>query len=165
MADEPKLQIDSDWKKQAAAEKERLAAEVEKKSPQPATPEQAAAGRAGSAGRDGPSSAPASAAPGVAGPEGLPPPSFQEIIGIIGTQAFMFLGEIADPQTGQGMISPPLAKHYIDLLAVLESKTKGNLTADEKSQLDQLLYEARMRYVQIASGLSGIPETRPGEPK
>jgi hypothetical protein len=137
MADEePKLQIDSDWKKQAAQEKERLAAEVDKPAP-------AAAGQP--AGAEGP-----------VGPEGLPPPSFQEIVAMLGTQAFMFLGEIADPQTGQAMLSPPLAKHYIDLLSVLDEKTKGNLSADEKKQIDQLLYEARMRYVQIASGTSGM---------
>ena len=146
--EEPKLQIDSDWKKQAAQEKERLAAEVDK----PA----AAAAAAG----------PAEGIEGPVGPEGLPPPSFQEIVAMLGTQAFMFLGEIADPQTGQAMLSPPLAKHYIDLIGILDAKTKGNLSAEEKKQIDQLLYEARMRYVQIASGMSGMGPRgpRPAKP-
>lgn len=152
MAEEPKFQIDSDWKAQAAAEKERLAAEVEKKTPP----------RGGTAPTPAPGE-PIGQPAAAVGPEGLPPPSFQEILGILGTQAFMFLGEIADPQSGQAMLSPPLAKHYIDLLAILEAKTRGNLTEDEKSQLDQLLYEARMRYVQVASGMSGLPpHARPG---
>ncbi len=43
-----------------------------------------------------------------------------------------------------------LAKHHIDVLGVLEKKTKGNLTAEEKSILDQALYEVRLRYVQVA---------------
>jgi hypothetical protein len=146
MADEePKLHIDSDWKKQAAQEKERLAAEVDK----PA----ATAGTTGAAG---------AGAEAPVGPEGLPPPSFQEIVAMLGTQAFMFLGEIADPQTGQAMLSPPLAKHYIDLLGILDEKTKGNLSPDEKKQIDQLLYEARMHYVQVASSMSGM---RPRGPR
>lgn len=141
MADEPKLQIDSDWKKQAQEEKERLSQQVDK----PAEEGKAAPG----------------AAPGGAvGPEGLPPATFAELLAMLGTQAFMFLGEIPDPNTGQPVLSPPLAKHYIDLLAVLEEKTKGNLSAEEKTHLDQLLYESRMRYVQVGNAMAQMGARR-----
>ena len=43
-----------------------------------------------------------------------------------------------------------MAKHHIDTLAVLEEKTSGNLTDEEKKLLDNALYEVRMRYVQVA---------------
>jgi hypothetical protein len=44
-----------------------------------------------------------------------------------------------------------MAKHQIDVLAVLEEKTRGNLSDDEKRILDTALYETRMRYVSVAS--------------
>ena len=44
-----------------------------------------------------------------------------------------------------------MAKHYIDLMAVLEAKTHGNLADDERHLLDTLLYELRMAYVNAAS--------------
>src|SRR3954465_14086680 len=53
----------------------------------------------------------------------------------------------------------PLARHSIDLLAMLGEKTKGNLTAEEQRLLDNGLTELRFRYVQIADELS-----RAGEP-
>jgi hypothetical protein len=43
-----------------------------------------------------------------------------------------------------------MAKHHIDSLAVLEEKTKGNLSEEEKKMLDAALYETRMRFVSIA---------------
>ncbi|MDD4888468.1 MAG: DUF1844 domain-containing protein [Phycisphaerae bacterium] len=148
MADDaPKLQIDSDWKKQAQEEKEKLAKQVDKP-----------AAEAGAA-----------AAGGAVGPEGLPPASFAELLEMLGSQALFFLGQIADPQTGKAVLSPPLAKHYIDLIGILEEKTKGNLTPEEKGHLDQLLYEARMIYVQVGSAGVGAAgrgprPARPGQP-
>jgi hypothetical protein len=44
-----------------------------------------------------------------------------------------------------------MAKHQIDILGILEDKTKGNLTDEEKHLLDAALYETRMRYVNVAS--------------
>lgn len=43
-----------------------------------------------------------------------------------------------------------MAKHNVDILGVLEAKTKGNLDNDEQKLLDAALYEARMRYVNVA---------------
>ncbi|KKK79638.1 hypothetical protein LCGC14_2831470, partial [marine sediment metagenome] len=56
------------------------------------------------------------------------------------------------PQTGRRYRNLQLAKHHVDTLAVLETKTQGNLTDDEKKLLDNALYEVRMAYVQAAQG-------------
>ncbi len=44
-----------------------------------------------------------------------------------------------------------MAKYQIDLLGVLEEKTRGNLTADEQRIFDAALYEVRMRFVSVSS--------------
>ncbi len=65
------------------------------------------------------------------------------------TQALMHLGEIADPQHPQ----PPdlaAAKQMIDLLGVLRDKTKGNLDSAEEQLLASMLYDLRMRYVEVS---------------
>ena len=56
-----------------------------------------------------------------------------------------------DPHTGRPGRDLALAKHNLDRLAVLEEKTRGNLTDQEKQLLDHLLYELRMAYVSAAS--------------
>lgn len=140
--DKPKIIIDDDWKAQAQAEKERLAQEVDKPKPAAAAP-----------GAPGASAAPA----GPAGEEAereLPPANFPTLVSSIVTQIFFALGGIEDPQTGKRYLDPALAKHHIDMLSVLEQKTKGNLTDEEKKLLDQALYETRMQYVQIAQRLA-----------
>lgn len=65
------------------------------------------------------------------------------------TQALMHLGEIADPAHPE----PPdlgAAKQMIDLLAILRDKTKGNLDAAEEQLLANMLYDLRMRYVEVS---------------
>ena len=123
--EEPKIHVDSDWKKEAQAEKERLAREAETSEP--------------------------SAAGGPEDEQALPAASFAGLIQMIATQAAIFMSDQRDPQTGQPLRHLALAKHNIDLLGVLEEKTRGNLTDDEKRALDRLLYELRMVYVNAAS--------------
>jgi hypothetical protein len=60
------------------------------------------------------------------------------------------LGDVADPSTGQqGTVNLAAAQHMIDILALLEEKTRGNLSAEERQLLDQLLFELRMRFVEV----------------
>lgn len=119
------IQIDSDWKSEAQAEKDRLAqAEAEKK--------------ASGSGEKG----------GAAGE--LPPPTWETLVGMMATQAFMYLGGYVDPRTNRAMVDLDAARHQIDLLGVLEEKTKGNLTEEEGKQLAGIIYELRMQYVRIA---------------
>ena len=54
---------------------------------------------------------------------------------------------IEEPGSGQKTKNLPLAKQTIDLLAMLEEKTRGNLTSDEENILKNILYELRMLYV------------------
>jgi hypothetical protein len=82
----------------------------------------------------------------------LPAPNFGELVNLIVMQAMAGLGLLSGPA---GERIPPnleIAKHFIDLLQVLEDKTKNNLAPAEKSLLDQVLYEMRMSFVQVAGG-------------
>jgi hypothetical protein len=65
----------------------------------------------------------------------------------LGTQAFMHLGDIPNPLTQQRDKDLSAAKQMIDLLGIIQEKTKGNLTADEERLLQQLLLDLRLRYV------------------
>ena len=91
----------------------------------------------------------------------LPPPSFLDIVNLILMQAVIGLGGMQGP--GGQRIPPNLdaAKHHIDLLGVLQEKTKGNLTEEEQQTLDAALYEIRMRFVSIVGGAAGAPPTPP----
>ena len=114
------LHFDSDWKMEAAQEKERLA-EREKSEPRPT-----AAGEAS-------------------------PVNFFELINLLAMQAAIGLGGLQDPGGPQIPPNPMAAKHSIDLLEVLQQKTEGNLTDDEKRVLSTVLYELRGQYVQVVS--------------
>jgi hypothetical protein len=121
--DEPKIHIDRDWKAEAQAEKERLAAkEAKEQAERPA-------GRPGE----------------------LPPADFRALVGTLASQAIMGLGAYADPKTNRMVIDLNMARFAIDLLAVLEAKTKGNISDDEAQELTQTLAELRARFVQISN--------------
>lgn len=83
----------------------------------------------------------------------LPPADFDFLVYSLRLQAELNLGLL--PLGGPGEDNPPpdleLARHNIDLLAVLQEKTKGNLTADEQRALDNSVTELRFRYVQAQS--------------
>jgi hypothetical protein len=81
--------------------------------------------------------------------EGLPPVEFTTFVLSLSHSALMHLGEAPDPETG-GVVQKNLllARQTIDLIAMLEEKTKGNLTGDEERLLAQILFDLRMRYVE-----------------
>ena len=69
------------------------------------------------------------------------------VLSLAATAALHF-GDMPNPETGRpDEPNVQAAGHLIDILALLESKTRGNLTAEERSLLDQVLYELRLRYV------------------
>ncbi|GIW54718.1 MAG: hypothetical protein KatS3mg082_1122 [Nitrospiraceae bacterium] len=68
----------------------------------------------------------------------------------------MLMGEQVDPQQQQVPVNLPQAKEIIDLLSVLEVKTKGNLTSEEQGVLSEMLYALRMKYVDLATGKRAI---------
>lgn len=147
---EKKLHIDSDWKEQARAEKERLAREAEGRR---ASPAGSAAGRGGQGAEGvGAEHGGEAAGAGGGGEHGqLPPATIETLVQSLGTQTMMFLSPQRDPQTGRSMQNLELAKHTIDLMSMLEEKTRGNLTAGEKRYLDTVLYQVRMAYVQVSN--------------
>ena len=77
----------------------------------------------------------------------LPEVNFNSLIFSLSSSAFFNLGEIADPQTGERQKDLPMAKHSIDIIAMLRDKTKGNLNDEEQKFLDNILADLRLRYV------------------
>ncbi len=122
-AEEPKIQIDSDWKAEAQAEKERLAKKEQEKAER--DPDRR--------------------------PGELPQADFRALMGTLASQAIMGLGAFGDQKTGRVVIDLGTARFSIDLLSVLEEKTKGNISEEEAKELTQTLAELRARFVQISN--------------
>jgi len=86
------------------------------------------------------------APPKSASPRALPPADFATLVLSLGSSVLMYLGESPEGKATQHNF--PMAKHAIDLLTVLEEKTKGNLSAEEEHILGSLLFDLRLRYVE-----------------
>lgn len=82
----------------------------------------------------------------------MPEVTFPAFVMSLNTSVLYHLGEIGDPSTGQKHVDLDLAKHGIDTLALLEEKTKGNLSSEEKELLKNILYDVKMRYVKAVKG-------------
>jgi hypothetical protein len=81
---------------------------------------------------------------------GLPAVDFHTFVLSLGSSALLHLGELEHPDVGAPQIDLPLAKHTIDILAMLEEKTKGNLTSAEAKLIESLLYDLRLRFVELS---------------
>ena len=145
MADDsnPNIIIDEDWKTQVQREKELLAAQQQAAAPtQPAaaapSPETAAAHPGATTGQ-------ASSAP--RGP--LPPASLTILITGLVHQTSMLLEETLKLEGAARDQQLDDARHVIDLLQVLEDKTKGNLSDDESRLLSQALHEMHLAFVAV----------------
>ena len=81
------------------------------------------------------------------------------VLSLVHTAAVHF-GDVDDPSSGERHApNLLLAQQMIDILAMLEAKTRGNLSAEERQLIDQVLYELRMRYVEVSR--AGVaPESR-----
>ena len=99
-------------------------------------------------------SAPASSPPDAKlSPEG-PPLSFSTFVLSLSTSALMLMGEQLSPENPPLPVNLPQAKEIIDILRILEEKTKGNLTEEETNVVRDMLYTLQMKYVGLASGSS-----------
>lgn len=125
--EKPKIIVDEDWKSQAQAEKEALEKETAEKRET-----------------------------GDESGGSMPEPSISLLISTLAAQAMASLGRIPDPE-GKLIKRLDIAKHHIDMLGVLEEKTKGNLSAEEEKMLTGVLHELRMDYV--AGGYHPPPQT------
>ncbi len=84
------------------------------------------------------------------GEEALPTLDFATFVLSLNHSALMHLGDAPDP-TGETLEKDlPLARQTIDLLGLLEEKTKGNLTGDEERLLTHVLFDLRMRFVELS---------------
>src|SRR5262245_43747556 len=129
MSDEKK-RVDEDWKRRAQAEKEADALKAGDR-PAPAAPGPAAAGPARGQAR--------------------PNPHLAGLIENLASQALMFMGAVRDPMTGQVHQDLQQAQVMIEILQMLEEKTRGNLTKEEDEMMRQVLDEVRMHFVRLSS--------------
>jgi len=83
----------------------------------------------------------------------LPEVDFAGFLLSLATSAMAHLGEVPDPATGTTTENPVAAKQMIDILSILQEKTKGNLERDEERLLDNLLYELRMKFLSKTKGV------------
>jgi len=84
----------------------------------------------------------------------LPEISFSTFILSLNSSALVHLGLETDPSTGEQTSNLSLAKQTIDILAMLEEKTSGNLNDDERRLLTNIVYELRLMYVKQKQGAS-----------
>ncbi len=99
---------------------------------------------------------------------------FIEFVMMQAQNAALFLGQIPNPQTGQGEVNLDVAKMFIDQLAMIQEKTRGNLTNEETAVLRNTLSNLQMAFVevsrQVREGTTGAdpapeaPEAEAGEP-
>ena len=89
----------------------------------------------------------------------VPGITFSDFIMMLGTDAAVAFGDIVDPRTGK-RAEPDLrvAAQVIELITMLQERTKGNLIEPEERLIDDLLYELRLRYVQAQQGEKRIIE-------
>ena len=127
MSEPIRKKVDESWKEQVEQEKQVVGAPPEQPAaqPGPAAPERARADET----------------------EGMPEARLDLFVSGLAMDALISLGEIPHPLTKKQSANFPQAKYLIDLLGVLEDKTKGNLTVDEERLLKDALYQLRMRYL------------------
>jgi tellurite resistance protein len=78
----------------------------------------------------------------------MPPATFEFLIHTLFTQALMAFGRIPNPITNKAVKNIPTARHFIDTLDMLEAKTQGNLSADERKLLEEIQHQLRMLYME-----------------
>jgi len=85
--------------------------------------------------------------------------TFSGFVVSLATTAALHFGDIADPSTGQKQDTDlEAAARIIDIIAMLQEKTRGNLIPEEERLVDDLLYELRLRYVRAQEGEKRIVE-------
>jgi hypothetical protein len=137
--EEPELIIDEDWKSKVQREKEEAAARAAAKE----EPAGEADGTDVVATESEVVGAPANSAE-----EQLPPASLPMLIASLGTQAMAAMGMMPGDDGKPLPVNLAFSKHFIDLLGVLEEKTSGNLSDQEKHYLQETLYQLRMAFVE-----------------
>ena len=93
---------------------------------------------------------------------------FIEFVMMHAQNAALFLGQIPNPKTGQGEVNLELAKMFIDQLAMIQEKTRGNLTSEEATVLKNTLSNLQLLYVEISrspQAAASVPPSSEPEPE
>ena len=91
---------------------------------------------------------------------------FMQLVLSLQMGAWQQLGKIASPMTGKVERDLNMAKLSIDMLAMIQNKTRGNLTSDEQRVIDHVLYELRLNYIDESSkGEASSESGKAGEPQ
>ena len=96
---------------------------------------------------------------------------FIEFVMMHAQNAALFLGQIPNPQTGEGEVNLELAKMFIDQLGMIQEKTRGNLTNEEATVLRNALSNLQMAFVEVSQATRGggaptaVQPSQPAEDK
>lgn len=82
----------------------------------------------------------------------MPPASMTTLLTMLASQALVALGKIPDPIQKKPVLRPKLARHFIDMIALLQNRTQGNLSTDEAQAMESLLHDLRVTYVEATGG-------------
>lgn len=93
--------------------------------------------------------------PTVGAPPGAPKADLTSLLVMLYGDAMANLGQAPDPTTGRPHVDLDQARFAIDLLAMLQEKTRGNRTPDESAVLEEMLTTLRMGYVRLSQGRRG----------
>jgi len=85
-------------------------------------------------------------------PKALPALDFSTFILSLGSSCMVNLGKLEGPDGNEAAPNLPAAKQLIDILGILEEKTRGNLDESEQKLLTSLLYDLRVQYVDVQKG-------------
>lgn len=132
MSDEKKIIVDEDWKTRVAAEREALDRQ------QHGAP-------------DGDAATPVEAESDSSAYPAMPPASFEMLVTTLVTEAMIGLGQLPHPMTQQLHRDVEQARYAIDMLDMLEQKTRGNLSAIEERFLRETLHQLRMAFVAVSN--------------
>jgi len=139
--DKPRIFVDEDWKSRVQSEKEKA---KQGATNAPASPPAA----------ESPKPAAKPTPPPPQEPQEIPPASFPLLVQMLATPAMMDIEEAGQLQEKGESPAASLAraKHFVDLLGVLEEKTKGNLSPEESRWMSGMLHQLRMFFVQASKG-------------
>lgn len=97
----------------------------------------------------------------MANPDSTPPgANFLQFISGIAVQTLVHLGKMSNPMTNQTGIDLPNAKYSIDILGILQDKTKGNLNPQENEYLQNVLRDLRLEYVAVTGSEAAKSEIK-----
>jgi hypothetical protein len=137
MSDEKKIFIDEDWKSQVEAEKEALSQETQSQEAD-----------------KGPTQ--------PTFPSDMPPASFEMLVTTFASEAMVALGQVPNPFTNEHTLSWDQARSAIDMLQVLQDKTKGNLSTEEAAMIETLLHQLRLAFVTLQKEYGDLPTREAG---